>query len=386
MACRNLAFNQDVKALIADPSKLDPWLLLYWLIGNERFLLNEVVEETGIGAGKLDTKRMQALPMQLPPMHLQKAIAQIARSIDDKADLNRSINQTLETMAQALFKSWFVDFDPVKAKIAALAEGSDPLRAAMSAISGKLGAELDALPQEQLEQLAATAELFPDEMEKLESGEIPKGWEVSNMRSLAEVISKGTTPSKLDLANAEDKPKIPFIKVKDISVSGEVNRGGLELIAKSIHESSLKRSILKEDDLLFSIAGTIGRTAFVDNDMHGANTNQAVAFIRLRNKRSHFPLCWLALRSCETQNFIASKVVQAVQANASLANIGDIPVTLPGDDIIGRFNLLAFPLIREYRALQSETRALASARDILLPKLLSGELSVEALAEQAGTA
>jgi type I restriction enzyme S subunit len=120
--------------------------------------------------------------------------------------------------------------------------------------------------------------------------------------------------------------------------------------------------------------------------MHGANTNQAVAFIRLRNKRSHFPLCWLALRSCETQNFIASKVVQAVQANASLANIGDIPVTLPGDDIIGRFNLLAFPLIREYRALQSETRALASARDILLPKLLSGELSVEALAEQAGTA
>jgi type I restriction enzyme S subunit len=68
--------------------------------------------------------------------------------LDRKIDLNRRINQTLEAMAQAIFKSWFVDFDPVKAKIAALAEGRDPLRAAMSAISGKADAELDALPTE----------------------------------------------------------------------------------------------------------------------------------------------------------------------------------------------------------------------------------------------
>lgn len=137
---------------------------------------------------------------------------------------------------------------------------------------------------------------------------------------------------------------------------------------------------------MFSIAGTIGRTAFIDGDLHGANTNQAVAFIRLRNKLDHFPLCWLTLRSRETQNFIASKVVQAVQANASLANIGDIPVIFPGDDLVGRFNVLVTPLIREYRARQSEARVLANLRDTLLPKLLSGELPVSSLAELPGTA
>jgi len=384
MACRDLAFNQDVKALIPDSNRLDPWFLLYWLVGNERFLLDEVVEETGIGAGKLDTKRMQALQMKLPPFASQKRIAQVARSIDDKIDLNRRINQTLEAMAQAIFKSWFVDFDPVKAKIAAKQEGRDPLRAAMSAISGKPDADLDALPPEQYEQLAATAALFPDEMEESELGEIPKGWIVSDMRTLAEVISKGTTPNKSDIANAKDVPIVPFVKVKDISEDGEIARGNLELIARSIHESLLKRSILKTDDLLFSIAGTIGRTAFVDNDLNESNVNQAIAFIRLKDKLDHFALCWLTLRSIETKNFIASKVVQAVQANASLANVGDIPIRLPGNDVLKKWNDVVSPLILEYRARLGENRALATLRDTLLPKLMSGELSVTALAESAG--
>lgn len=319
------------------------------------------------------------LLVPVPSLVEQRKIVTALSTLDEKIDLNRRINQTLEAMAQAIFKSWFVDFDPVKAKIAAKAEGRDPLCAAMSAISGKAEDELDALPPEQYEQLAATAALFPDQMVESELGEIPEGWSISNMRALAQVISKGTTPSKEDLANADDKPIVPFIKVKDISESGEIVRDGLEVIAKSIHKSSLKRSILEEDDLLFSIAGTIGRTAFVDGDLHGANTNQAVAFIRLRNKPYHFPLCWLTLRSRETKIFIASKVVQAVQANASLANIGDIPLILPDDSLVGIFNTLTAPPIREYRARQSEARMLAKLRDTLLPKLLSGELSVAEL-------
>ena len=261
--------------------------------------------------------------LEVPPKNVQIEVARVLGEIDDKIALNRRINQTLEAMAQAIFKSWFVDFDPVKAKITAKAEGRDPLRAAMTAISGKPDDDLDALPPEQYEQIAATAALFPEEMEESELGEIPKGWIVSDMRKLAEVISKGTTPNKSDLANAKDVPTVPFVKVKDISKNGEIARENLELIARSIHESSLKRSVLKTDDLLFSIAGTIGRTAFVDNDLNGANVNQAIAFIRLKEKLDHFALCWLTLRSIETKNFIASKVVQAVQANASLANVGD---------------------------------------------------------------
>lgn len=311
--------------------------------------------------------------------NVRGVVADVLSGFDRKIDINRRINQTLEAMAQAIFKSWFVDFEPVKAKIAAKQEGRDPLRAAMSAISGKPDAELDALPPEQYEQLAATAALFPDEMEASELGEIPRGWIVSDMRTLAEVISKGTTPNKSDLANAKDVPTVQFVKVKDISEDGEIVRGNLELIARSIHESSLKRSILKTDDLLFSIAGTIGRTAFVDNDLNEANVNQAIAFIRLKDKLDHFALCWLTLRSIETKNFIASKVVQAVQANASLANVGDIPVRLPGNDVLKKWNGVVSPLILEYRARLGEIRTLATLRDTLLPKLLSGELSVENL-------
>lgn len=377
----------------ADPEKLDDRFLLYSFLSPQ--LQHQFGSHEGSGSvvSHIRVGDCFKFEMRLPPLVVQKRIGEILGSLDEKIDFNRRINQTLEAMAQAIFKSWFVDFDPVKAKIAAIEQGQDPLRAAMRAISGKTDAELDQMPREHHNQLAATAALFPDAMEDAaqgspnaanagragtasELGEIPKGWEVSNMRSLAEVISKGTTPSKLDLANAEDKPTIPFIKVKDISESGEIVRAGLEYISKSIHKTSLKRSILKEDDLLFSIAGTIGRTAIVDSDLHGANINQAVAFIRLHNKPNHYVLCWLILRSRETQNFIASKIVQAVQANASLANIGDIPVKLASENVLDRFNSLVSPLIREYRARQREVRVLASLRDMLLPKLLSGELRI----------
>lgn len=90
-------------------------------------------------------------------------------------------------MAQAIFKSWFVDFDPIKAKIAAIEQGQDPLRAAMRAISGKTDAELDQVPREHHNQLAATAALFPDEMEESELGEIPKRWDVKRIGDMIEL-------------------------------------------------------------------------------------------------------------------------------------------------------------------------------------------------------
>lgn len=99
---------------------------------------------------------------------------------------------TLEQTAQTLFKSWFVDFEPVKAKIAAKAAGRDPERAAMCAISGKLELELDQLPPEQRQQLAATAALFPDELVESELGLIPEGWEVSEIGNEVTVVGGGT--------------------------------------------------------------------------------------------------------------------------------------------------------------------------------------------------
>jgi type I restriction enzyme S subunit len=99
VATRDVAFNQDVKAIIAKPGEIRPWYLLYWLMGNEKFLLETVVEYTGIGAGKLDTKRMQGLELLLPPLLEQDEILQVIKSVDDRIALLRETNATLEAIA-----------------------------------------------------------------------------------------------------------------------------------------------------------------------------------------------------------------------------------------------------------------------------------------------
>ena len=147
----------------------DPRFISYLL----RTLDFQAYSDKGAVPG-INRNHLHMATVRVPDLDTQKNIANVLNSLDKKIDLNRRINQTSEAMAQAIFKSWFVDFDPVKARIAAIQEGRDPLRAAMSAISGKSDAELDALRHEQCTQLAATAALFPDEMEASELGDIPR--------------------------------------------------------------------------------------------------------------------------------------------------------------------------------------------------------------------
>lgn len=157
--------------------------------------------------------------LDVPPEDVQKEIARVLGVIDDKINLNRRINQTLEAMAQVIFKSWFVDFDPVKAKIAAIEQGEDPLRAAMRAISGKTDAELDQMPREHHDQLAATAALFPEAMEESELGEIPKGWKAVPLSKMIQLIGGGT-PKRSDPSYWNGT--IPWFSVRDIPNDGDV--------------------------------------------------------------------------------------------------------------------------------------------------------------------
>lgn len=181
--------------------------------------------------------------LDVPPKDVQKEIARVLGAIDDKIDLNRRINQTLEAMAQAIFKSWFVDFDPVKAKIVAIEQGQDLLRAAMRAISGKTDAELDQMPREHHDQLAATAALFPDEMQESELGEIPMGWKAGTLTEICQLNpeswSAKTLPGAVryvDLANT-----------KGGEITGVQNIGGKEIPSRA-------RRILRYGD---TIVGTV---------------------------------------------------------------------------------------------------------------------------------
>jgi len=194
---RKVALAQRIITLRGKPNLLDNTYLKFALQSQP---IQEQLHGRASGSTVTGIKQSELRKLQLtfPSLEEQQRVAGILGSLDDKITVNRRINQTLEAMAQAIFKSWFVDFDPVKAKIAAKAEGRDPLRAAMKAISGKLDAELDALPSEQHEQLAATAALFPDEMEDSTLGEIPKGWLSSTLGEQCAYLNRGISPKYID--------------------------------------------------------------------------------------------------------------------------------------------------------------------------------------------
>ena len=348
IAMRDLAFNQDVKALLPKIECLRPWFLLYWLMSKESHLLDSVVEFTGIGAGKLDTKRMQSLEIKLPSLNTQDNIISIAKSLDDRITLLRETNKTLESIAQAIFKSWFVDFDPVHAKEKGIApEGMDE----------------------------ATAALFPDSFEETELGMAPKGWKVNRLGDVTNRITKGTTPTTLNKRFVETG--INFIKVEAITDTGEL------LIEKFAHidaetHNLLKRSQLEIGDILVTIAGTIGRIAEVSKDHVPANTNQAVALIRPIYKIMPGGLIKRVLHQKDSRQGMRAKVVQAVQANLSLGSLSDMPVVTPPNDVSVRlYEVVLASLDMSVKNNMQQIRSLSDLLDTLLPRLMSGQLGIE---------
>ncbi len=368
MACRDLAFNQDVKALIAASNRLDPWFLLYWLIGNERFLLDEVVEETGIGAGKLDTKRMQALQMKLPPVASQKRIAKVARSIDDKIDLNRRINQTLEAMAQAIFKSWFVDFDPVKAKIAAKQEGRDPLRAAMTAISGKPNDELDTLPPEQYDQLVATAALFPDEMEDSELGEIPKGWACGGLGDICSFTAGSAFKPEHQGSTEGD---YPFIKVSDMNLAGnEVFIQTANNYVSKAQQSEMKAKLHPVGATVFAKIGValisnrrrlLTSPTIIDNNLMSASPVEG---------KSEQYFLYSLLSTLDFNTLVSGTALPYI----NVSDLKKIPIVRPPSETCRAFEAKASSIFSMMQTLAVQSSILSTTRDALLPKLLSGEI------------
>ena len=319
------------------------------------------------------------IKIKLPSLDIQKHIVLKLNILNNKIELNTQINQTLEQIAQALFKSWFVDFDPVRAKVQALSDGlslEQAELAAIQAISGKTPEELTALSQTQPDryaELAKTAKAFPCEMVEVDGVEVPKGWECFSLKELSSAISKGTTPKKSSLNSCDSKGTVPFIKVKDISESGQILINQVEQIPEKISSTELKRSILHKNDILISIAGTIGRVAIVPNELENANTNQAISFIRLYNDNL-VGIISTFLKSRKNQEDILSKVIQGVQANISLEVVRNIKIFLP-INFDHKAILIFNSLLNKQLINQKENLLIEKSRDLLLPKLLSGDFS-----------
>lgn len=326
--------------------------------------------------------------LPIPPLQEQGVIASVLKSVDDKIQLNHRINHTLEQMAQALFKSWFVDFEPVKAKVAALEAGGsdeDALLAAMEAVSGKTADQLDALSDEQPEhyaELRDTAELFPSAKQDSELGEIPEGWEVSQIGDEVTVVGGGTPSTK--------KPEfwegghIHWTTPKDLSNLPNKVLIDTERKITSVGLAKISSGLLPVGTVLMSSRAPVGYLALAKTPLA---VNQGYIAMKCEHRLSpEFVIQWCAAFMPEIKGMASGTTF----AEISKKNFKVIPLLVPSADVVKAYSQHVVPF---YSAIESNvrgSRALSELRDTLLPKLLSGELTLpdvnETQAEPRGVA
>ena len=287
---------------------------------------------------------LRQMTVRFPPLPEQRAIARVLGALDDKIDLNRRMNETLEEMARALFKSWFVDFDPVRAKM----EGR-----------WRRGKSLPGLP-------ADLYDLFPDRLVKSELGEVPEGWGVGTVSELAKRIQNGGTPKRSEPTywNAADIPWLTSGEVRQsfvLDTQNYISRLGLE-------NSSAK--IIPARSILVALYGaTAGQ---VSMNIYPLATNQAVSAIIPSEGNRYFCLVNLKLQVSE----LGDRAVGSAQQNISKKAVESTTIVLPPIELRLKFdNMVEGIFERTFRNLD-ESRALTAQRDALLPRLVSGEVSV----------
>ena len=329
--------------LFKTKSKYDG-LWLYYYLQSPKAKNHMNTSAQGSTQQYLSLQTLRGFPLSVPESETDKrAICEILKTIDDKIELNQKMNQTLEEIAKAIFKSWFVDFDPVRAKSEGRPTG---------------------LPSE-------ISDLFPDELVESEIGEVPKGWFVSTLGDICDLVTKGTTPTSVG-GKFTENGNIKFVKVESVTEDGQLLPSKFARIDAET-DALLKRSSLNEGDVLLSIAGTIGRCTIMPKRFLPANTNQALAILRCRGTED-FVL--QTLRTNRIQMNFKSKIVQAVQANLSLGEIKNTKCVLPKDEELVQL-IGPIKLIRQANDIRNqETSILEELRDTLLPKLISGELRI----------
>lgn len=317
---------------------------------------------------------VEKIPIPVPQIDEQKKIVKVLKDLDDKIALNTQINQTLEAMAQALFKSWFVDFDPVKAKMKARASGGDNddvQRAAMSVISGKGADELEQFernnPQE-YKQLVETADLFPEALVESQLGLIPEGWEVKTVGEVALLNSNSWT-----------KRNAP-IKVEYVDLAN-TKWGTIQSTEVYEFESapSRARRILKNGD---TIIGTVrpgnGSYAYIGTDGLTGSTGFAVLTPK---DRMYSELIYLTTTSNENIEKFAHLADGGAYPAVSPEVVLNTNVVLPSlineqEQFIHCFSKTLSSIFQKIENHKAKNMILTQIRDTLLPKLLSGEIDL----------
>ena len=318
----------------------------------------------GTGVPTLNRNHLSSILISDLGIDKEKEIANILGSLDQKIQLNTQINQTLEQIAQALFKSWFVDFDPVRAKVQALSDGlslEQAELAAMQAISGKTPEELTAFSQAQPEryaELAETAKAFPCEMVEVDGVEVPKGWRIGTFTDITE--------------SRREKVKNDKAMVLSAVSSGELVKSE-EYFTKQVFSKSIDKylKVYKWDFAYNPARINIGSIGLHEADYLGA-VSPVYEVFSVSDKYHWFLKRILNLETTKIK--IQSLCTGSVRQTLKLKDFQSIDCVIPDEKTLSIFN----KKWEEYRTLILEnnknTQTLSEIRDLLLPRLLSGKI------------
>ena len=306
-----------------DPNKVNPRIMKYYTHSKPYFdWVNSF--DTGATRGNINAKTYGDMEIELPSRKVQDKIVSILSSLDRKIELNNKINADLEEMAQAIFKNWFVDFEPFK--------------------DGKF----------------VNSEL----------GMIPEGWKVVTLDDLTSKFGTGLNPRKNFVLGHGNNY---YVTIKNMGN----NRICLNDRCDKVDDEALakinKRSKLQKGDLLFSGIGTIGRVAMVVDDPINWNTSESVFNMHpIDTVSSEF--IYLLLLSDKFQQYVQQNAQGGVQQGIRMASLKAFQFAIPND--LNLFDNLVKPIISKVKSNDKENDTLSLLRDTLLPRLMSGEIEV----------
>jgi type I restriction enzyme S subunit len=342
-------FPDSVVGFTADPNKADVRFVEYLFQAMRKQVKSQAY---GSAQENINLEVLRRLEFPIPPLNLQVQIADFLSLLDDRISLLRETNTTLESIAQALFKSWFVDFDPVRAK----QQGTDPQG-------------MD----------AATAALFPDSFEESELGEMPKGWRVDTIESVTERVGMGPFGSNIKVETFVPHG-IPVISGQHLKQT-LVEDNTFNFVTEE-HATRLSKSCVQHGDVIFTHAGSIGQVSM----LHASSQFERY----ILSQRQFFLRCNLqVIRPEWAIYFFRSPLGQhLLLANSSQVGVPSIarPVTylrsikivVPPLPVTREFAEVIDKIHHRVMANRNQLKTLATLRDTLLPRLISGQLRLPA--------
>ena len=350
---RPVSLAMNLFLIRPDSKKVNPAYIYLFLKQNEKYVKSFAQGSVTLTITKDAVRNLEIL---VPDRDTQDEIVNIFEIFDSKIETNKKINENLEKTAKILFKSWFIDFDPVRAK----AEGR----------SIGLSKEI--------------SDLFPNSFEDSELGEIPKGWQITNLDALTSKFTTGLNPRKnFVLGSGENF----YVTIKNLGDFDVVLDEKCDKVDNDAIKKINSRSDLKKDDILFSGIGTIGKVAYVFSEPKNWNISESVFSLRANLEITHPSFLYQLLKSYPLQGYVDVLASGSVQRGIRMGSLKEYKFSLSNFEVQKKFNEIISPLIEKISINLKETRNLIFIRDILLPKLISGELRIpdaEKLVEEIG--